>query len=168
MQLRIRHTKEADIDRVMEVIAAARRFMRLTGNVEQWPEGCPSRATIEGDVARGNSYVCESEDGHIAATFCFAPSPDPTYAVIYEGQWLNDEPYHVIHRMASDGSVSGIGGEIIEWCKLRDGSLRVDTHAANRVMQALAERHGFRRCGIILLADGSPRIAYQLTSRKQG
>jgi hypothetical protein len=28
---------------------------------------------------------------------------DPTYAVIENGNWLNDEPYGVIHRIASNG-----------------------------------------------------------------
>ena len=40
-------------------------------------------------------------------------------------------------------------------------SLRADTHADNKVMQHLLEKNGFTRCGVIHVADGSPRFAYQ-------
>ena len=40
-------------------------------------------------------------------------------------------------------------------------SLRADTHADNKIMQHLLEKNGFTRCGIIHVADGSPRFAYQ-------
>lgn len=39
----------------------------------------------------------------MVGTFCFIVGEDPTYAVIDNGKWLNDAPYGVIHRMASNG-----------------------------------------------------------------
>lgn len=158
--MKIRHTDTADIDRVMEILDAARHFMRSIGNTSQWPDGYPSRETIERDVEQGHSHVCCNEDGTVVATFCLAPGPDETYGIIDDGKWLNDKPYHVIHRLASDGSAHGIGSQIIAWCRQHDTNLRLDTHADNKVMQALAERNGFVRCGIIHVADGTPRIAY--------
>lgn len=119
-----------------------------------------------GDIERGESYVCDDDDGRPVAAFCLAPSPEPTYAAIYGGAWLNDDPYHVIHRLASDGTTHGVGRAVIDWCKKRHQNLRIDTHADNRVMQSVAERCGFARCGIIYVANGSPRIAYQLKPRK--
>lgn len=162
MQLAIRQATKEDVHRVLEIIDAARHFMWSTGNTAQWPEGYPARETIERDTELGNGYVCCNDDGYIVATFCLAPGPDATYAKIEDGEWLNDAPYHVIHRIASDGSTHGIGRQIIGWCKQKDTNFRIDTHADNKVMQALAERNGFVRCGIIHVADGSPRIAYQL------
>ena len=38
---------------------------------------------------------------------------------------------------------------------------RADTHADNKIMQHLLEKNGFTRCGVIHVADGSPRFAYQ-------
>lgn len=35
------------------------------------------------------------------ALFVSFRAEDPTYRVIYEENWLNDEPYAVIHRMAT-------------------------------------------------------------------
>lgn len=43
-------------------------------------------------------------------------------------------------------------------------SIRIDTHADNKTMQHLIEADGFTRCGIIYIADGTPRIAYQWTA----
>ena len=160
-QLTIRRAVKTDIDRVMAILDTARHFMWSVGNVAQWPEGYPARETIADDVEQGRGYVCCNEDGVPVAYFCFAPGPDATYAKIEGGKWLNDRPYHVIHRLASDGSAHGIGSRVIAWCKQHDGNLRMDTHSDNAVMQALAERNGFVRCGIIYVTNGTPRIAYQ-------
>ena len=45
-------------------------------------------------------------------------------------------------------------------------ALRIDTHADNHVMQDLVTRNGFVYCGRILLANGSPRLAYHRPARK--
>ena len=33
-----------------------------------------------------------------------------------DGIWQNNSPYGVIHRLAGDGSVKGIGAHCINWC----------------------------------------------------
>lgn len=161
MEITIRKAVDADLDRLMEIFAAARRFMASVGNPNQWINGYPQRAFIAREIADGHCHVCVDANGRVVATFCFLPSPDPFYDRIDDGAWLNDEPYFVIHRLASDGSVKGIGQAVIDWCGARSHNLRIDTHADNRVMQRLAERCGFRRCGIVYVANGTPRIAYQ-------
>ena len=40
-------------------------------------------------------------------------------------------------------------------------NVKGDTHEDNYVMQKVFEKNGFRRCGIIYVEDGTPRIAYQ-------
>ena len=77
---------------------------------------------------------------------------------IEEGEWLNDEPYVTIHRLASDGRVHGLFQCAAEHCKLLSPNVRVDTHANNTTMQRLIEKSGFKKCGIIHVRDGSPRI----------
>ena len=49
----------------------------------------------------------------------------------------------------------------LDWSMEHCQSLRADTHADNKIMQHLLEKNGFTRCGIIHVADGSPRFAYQ-------
>lgn len=161
MEITIRPAEAYDLDRIMQIFDAAKKFMRSKGNLKQWTGGYPQRELIAKEISLGHCHVCTDTTGNIAATFCLIPSPDHTYATIYDGHWLNDEPYHVIHRLASDGSVKGIGKICIDWCILHYGELRIDTHADNIVMQALAEHCGFVKCGIIYIDDGTPRIAYQ-------
>lgn len=55
------------------------------------------------DIAEGISHVVVS-DNKIVGTFVFIIGDEPTYSEI-EGEWINDEPYGTIHRIASDGSV---------------------------------------------------------------
>ena len=37
----------------------------------------------------------------------------------------------------------------------------MDTHRDNAVMQHVMEKNGFKKCGIIYLLSGDPRVAYQ-------
>ena len=39
----------------------------------------------------------------IHGVFALFEGAEPTYAHIEEGEWLNDEPYVTIHRLAGDG-----------------------------------------------------------------
>ena len=77
------------------------------------------------------------------------------------GSWLSDAPYGVIHRVASDGRMPGVFHRCAAFCRARCANLRIDTHHDNHTMQRLIEGAGFRRCGVIYVEDGSPRIAYQ-------
>lgn len=90
----------------------------------------------------------------------FFPGIEPNYAKIEEGEWLNDKPYGVIHRLSSSGQRKGIADICIRWCLQQCPNVRVDTHQDNRIMQKILE-NGFQRCGIIYVEDGSPRIAFQ-------
>lgn len=159
----IRHSTAADIDRIMEIYAYAREFMRRTGNPDQWGSTHPPREVIEADVASGRSYVMyDAESGHIYGTFYFFIGEDPTYSYIEDGTWDDpDEIYGTIHRIAGDGTHAGVAAEAVGFCGGITERLRMDTHKDNRVMQHVLEKNGFCRCGIIYLENGSPRIAYQ-------
>ena len=109
-------------------------------------------------------YVVE-EVGRVVGYFAFLASPEPTYARIYGGRWLDDaQPYHVIHRIAALKATRGIFHTVMDYCALWEKNLRVDTHRDNRVMQHLLLQHGFTYCGIIHLASGDERLAYQRLS----
>jgi len=161
MKLTIRQATNSDLDRLMDIFDAARNFMQSTGNTYQWINGYPQRELIAQEIAAKHCYVCLNEQEVPVGTFCFIEGPDPTYAYIEDGKWLDEAPYWVIHRLASDGSCHGIFEACIEWCAQRTPNLRIDTHADNKVMQHLVEKSGFTRCGIIYIANGTPRIAYQ-------
>ena len=100
--------------------------------------------------------------GRIVGYFAFLPSPDPTYSTIYQGEWLDDTlPYHVIHRIASLPEAHHIFASILDFCFALDSNLRIDTHRDNSIMQHVLSKHGFSYCGIIYLANGDERLAYQ-------
>ncbi|WP_036932035.1 N-acetyltransferase [Prevotella sp. HUN102] len=156
----IRKTRKEEIDIVLRLIDEGRKKMVAEGNVSQWVNGYPSRETIEEDIRLGNSYVVE-EDGKPVATFVLMQGPDPTYAAIYEGAWLNNNPYCVIHRIASGENVRGVMRRVLEYAFRQTDTVRIDTHEDNRTMQILLTKYGFTRCGIIYLANGDPRVAFQ-------
>ena len=157
----VRRSNMEDIPAMMDLYAQARVFMRENGNPNQWDDSYPSRELLEKDIAFGNSYIVEDDEKNLAATFAFIKGEDPTYYGIENGAWLNHESYGTIHRLAGNTSYHGIASGCISWCKSQIGNLRADTHEDNKIMQHLLEKNGFVRCGIIHLANGAPRIAYQ-------
>lgn len=155
----VRKALAGDMPRILEIYAFARRFMAETGNPNQWGKTNPPESQLWQDIDEGQLYVVEDEGIH--GVFFLGFDEDPTYAEIYEGSWLSDGPYGTIHRIAGDGS-GGIVGTAVAFAKSKTRHLRIDTHEDNKVMQHVVEKHGFLRRGIIYIADGSPRIAYEM------
>ena len=162
--MNIRKTLPTDLDAVMEIYAAAREFMKNSGNPDQWGENYPPRDMIECDIAQGDAYVAE-EDGEIVACFFYKTAVDPTYVKIYDGEWIDDREYSVIHRIAVKYNGRGIIGRIFDHCAGISNSIRIDTHRDNKPMQRSLEKNGFTRCGIIYLEDGDERVAFQKVCR---
>lgn len=157
----IRLTTYSDIPAVMEIYESAREFMRRTGNEGQWINGYPSQKLIEEEVRAGHSYVVENDKEVIAGTFCLIIGEDPTYLKIYEGEWLNNDEYGTIHRIASSGIEKGVAEACFNWSFTQINNVRVDTHRDNKVMQNILAKLDFKYCGIIYLLDGAERLAYQ-------
>lgn len=159
----IRPANTNDIPAILAIYAYARDFMAQTGNPTQWIDGYPSPDILSKDLKRQSSYVCENEAGRVIGTFCFRVGIEPNYLRIDEGKWLNDSPYGVIHRLASDGTQKGFADYCIDWCFSRYPNLRVDTHRENKIMQHILRRNGFVECGTIWVENGTSRIAFQKT-----
>ena len=156
----VRPAEPKDLSRILEIYNIARRFMRQNGNYAQWGTVYPPRTMLKDDVRAGQLYVCRAGDV-IYGVFAFILGDDPTYAYIEDGSWKNDGPYGTIHRVASDGTVRGVFSECLDYCRRQMKNIRIDTHESNLVMRHLVTKHGFERSGVIYLADGSPRIAYE-------
>lgn len=162
--MKIRHATEQDLHQMMEIYTYARRFMAEHGNPTQWgPTNWPPEELIRSDIAAGNSYVCTYED-KVVGTFFFTQGKDiePIYKNIENGAWLDDSPYGVIHRLAGNGTVKGIGNFCINWALEQCGHVRIDTHGDNLVMQNLLAKCGFVHCGTVYVEeDCYPRMAYE-------
>ena len=159
--MEIRKASADNINIIMEVFEAAKRFMRRMGNDKQWVGGYPSKELILDNIRKGGLYECLSDDREIVGVFYFMIEEDSTYLKIYDGMWLNDNPYGVVHRMASNGKIKGLSDFCFQWCFEQCNNIRVDTHCDNVVMHNIMARNGYERCGIIYLANGAERIAYQ-------
>ena len=158
--MEIRKTRLEELDMVMEIYVHARKFMVEHDNPNQWKNNKPSREQIEKDILDGKHHVCVA-DGEIAAVFYFAYEMDPTYVKIYDGAWLNEESYAVVHRIASSGAIIGAGSFCMNWAASQCDNLKIDTHKDNYVMQNMLRKCGFTHCGTIYLEDGEPRLGFQ-------
>ena len=161
--MEIRKTELADLDVLLKMYERARMFMSSHGNPTQWGNSYPPKTLLAEDIENGNSYVC-IEHGIIIATFYYKDGRDDSYIKIYNGQWLNEAPYGVVHRITSDGTIKGAATFCLNWALGQCGNLKIDTHRDNVVMQHMLDKNGFTYCGIIYLEDGSERLAYQKTS----
>ncbi|MGI6508991.1 MAG: zinc dependent phospholipase C family protein [Erysipelotrichaceae bacterium] len=155
----IRLMKYEDLDTVAEIYKEAREFMRETGNPQQWKDGHPSIDLIKKDIENKTGYVVELNN-KIVGVFAFILGEDVTYNYI-EGKWLNNFAYGTIHRIAGKKEAKGILSAAVSYGSRFTNNIRIDTHKDNKVMQHLLDKLKFRKCGIIYLLDGNPRIAYQ-------
>lgn len=151
-----RGARRADLDAILKIYARARQAMADSGNPTQWGDHFPPQELLEEDID-SNRLFLYLVNGELEGVFAFILGPDPTYARIEDGKWLNDTlPYGTIHRLASAGRHPGVAAAVITWCLEHCESLRADTHADNKIMQHLLEENGFTRCGIIHVEDGTP------------
>ena len=159
MEYTIQRARAEQLPEILKIYEFARAFMAETGNPNQWGKTNPPRETLEKDIAQGKLFLVKCGDS-ICGVFFFSVGEDPTYKRIYDGQWISDAPYGTIHRVASNGT-GGVFRACVEFCLTQCAHLRIDTHRDNRIMQHVIEKAGFHRCGIIYIADGTPRIAYE-------
>ena len=157
--LNLRTATIADFYQIMKIYKYAQDYMIQSGNPTQWGHFYPDAELIQSDIRQNVCKVIYDENG-IHGVFALFEGIDPTYAYIENGNWLNDDPYITIHRLAGDGQVHGLFHCVANYCKNIFRNIRVDTHADNKTMQKLIEKDGFTKCGIIYIKDGTPRIAY--------
>ena len=130
----IRKAIESDFLEIKSIVAKARELMKASGNVNQWVDGYPSSEVLLSDIRSGNAYLLLREDKAVAY-FAMTDGPDSTYNFIAEGNWLNDESYGVLHRIASNGEAKGVFKEILLYASEHYSNIRIDTHHDNKIMQ---------------------------------
>ena len=161
--MEIRKATYADLGSLMKVFEGARAIMRASGNLLQWHNGYPSEDIVRNDIDNGHCYVaCEGDT--IIGTMAFIPGPDPTYSYI-EGNWPNENPYYVIHRISTAAPGRNIARTLFDWAFANIASLgydtiRIDTHRDNCIMKHILTKNGFVECGVIYLENGDARDAY--------
>jgi len=157
-----------DLDAIMKTVGQAQSYLASL-NIDQWQDGYPQQEIIEKDITNQESYIVKNEKKEILGTAMFTLKPEPTYSTI-EGSWLTKENaiYGVIHRMAVGDKYRnhGVAKFIFSQCeqKLKEQniqSMRIDTHEQNKGMQGLLKNLGYIYCGVIYLANGDKRLAFE-------
>lgn len=161
----------SDIDRIMEIIKDAQRFLNENG-VDQWQNGYPTREVYEADINNGWCNVF-TVDGKIAGVISVFFDSEESYDVVYDGKWITgDAPYALFHRAAvgSDYRGMGIASQMLSYAESYAAqrglkSMRGDTHSNNMAMRTLLEKRGFVHCGTIYINGAknaqNERVCYE-------
>lgn len=164
----IRQATATDLDTLMHIFEEAKKIMRSSGNHQQWNGHYPGKEIVIRDIENGHCLAVCDDDGSMIGTMALIPGPDPTYSYI-EGEWPDEEPYYVIHRIAALSPGRDIARVMLDKAFgmiLENGVkvIRIDTHKDNCIMKHVLTKYGFTMCGIIYLEDGAPRDAYHKTT----
>lgn len=158
----IRKAEQKDLSIILKIFEHAKNYMKENNNPNQWGDDYPTVEIIEEDIKNSIGYVCLDEENNIVGYFCFYVGIEEDYNEIYEGNWLNDKEYAVIHRIATMSNKKGVGSFCMRYCFDKYKNIKIDTSKDNIPMQKLLEREGYTKCGIIhLRRNGGERIAFQ-------
>jgi N-acetylglutamate synthase-like GNAT family acetyltransferase len=169
--MEFRKSKESDINSIMKIINQAQFSLKQQG-INQWQNNYPNAETIKKDIQDNFAYVLLKE-GNIVGTVAISFEGEKTYESIFEGQWISENKYVVIHRLAVDNDHKGTGistqilKEIEQICiNEKVSSIKIDTHEENIAMQKMLKNNNFKYCGIIYLEDKSKRFAFEKIIRR--
>ena len=168
METRYRKATIDDLSQVMEAVEDSRELLKEQGN-GQWQDGYPNQQDFENDIHNQRLFVIDDVHnpkeivGVMALTYY-----EEGYHHLYEGQWLSDLPYMVMHRVALKKKFRGQGygkalfQAFIEQAK-KEGfrSLRIDTHEGNGIMRHLISSFGFQLCGRVILPPNKDRMVFE-------
>ena len=140
-----------DIPAILKLIAEAVPIMIAEGNF-QWDNTYPNAAVFENDIALGQLWVAEVENG-IAGVAAITTDQEPEYAGV---GWDVTEPAIVTHRLAVSDKHRGKGTATALLMQAeREANtrgiktLRIDTNTSNLATQGLFPKLGYRFAGEI-------------------
>ena len=153
-----------DIDAASMILKQAARQMMDEGK-QQWTHYYPTEVHVRDDVERGVGYVLEDDNG-IVGYCAVVLDGEPAYNHL-EGNWLSNDRYVVVHRLAVRMDRKGIGlgrifMETIENYAKDHGiyCFKIDTNFDNQSMLGLLNKLGFIYCGEVIYESGR-RMAFE-------
>lgn len=164
--MEFRKSRKSDIKEIINIIEEAQSYFKANG-IDQWQNGYPNEESIMNDIESDESYVLLKDDKVIATAY-LSFSGESDYDVIYDGKWISQGDYAVVHRVAVSSNIKGHGvaGELFKYIEkicLENNikHIKIDTHRQNQSMQRFLSKNGFEYCGAIYLEDDSERIAFE-------
>lgn len=162
--MKLRKVEENELGQVWVILQEAIERRRLDGS-KQWQDGYPNPTSVKSDFDNGYGYVLESEN-KIMAYAAIIFDEEPAYNGI-EGKWLTNEPYLVVHRVATSNETMGKGMAKKLFLMLEDlakenrvFSIKVDTNYDNAAMLHILDTLGYTYCGEVYFR-GSARRAFE-------
>jgi predicted GNAT superfamily acetyltransferase len=160
----LRKAKESEIAEIWEIIGFAIEQRRLDGS-SQWQDGYPNLQSIQNDFEKGYAHVVEL-DGQVLAYGAIIFDVEPAYSEI-EGQWLTEDKYVCVHRVAVSPAGKGKGMAVYFFKELEKiaeenevYSIKVDTNYDNAAMLHILDKLGYTYCGEVYFR-GSARRAFE-------
>ncbi len=148
---RVMAARPEDMPIVAAILDEASVWLESRG-LECWPRPFPA-ATLEGDLARGASYV--AWDGDVAAGTFSLYRTDPAFW----GERPEDLPGYALylHKLATRRGRPGLGRAMVELAEsmARDegaACIRLDCVAANAAIRDYYERAGYECRGVVDVA----------------
>ena len=154
-----------DFGRVSALLDVGHETFASLGIDEGRNKKYPSARRLMHSIKNGTTHVVEDERGRLIAVFAVSFAPDKNYARGIDGAWLTDmradpQPYAELHWVAVDRPARrrGVGMFILDKADriAREGgraSIRADVYPENAPMRRLLEKHGYERCGEIVVKD---------------
>ena len=162
-----RKAKIEDLNQIMEAVEDSREVLRLQGN-GQWQDGYPNQNDFINDINNGRLFVTFDKDPNNIVGVCALTYREEDYHHLYEGKWLTDLPYMVMHRISvkkeyrSQGYGKALFNVFIEVAKNKGyHSLRIDTHENNIRMRNIIQEFGFVFCGKAILTPNKDRMVFE-------
>lgn len=132
---------------------------------DQWQDGYPNPDVVQNDIEKGIGFVLHEAEtiiGYSAVIMNYEPAYDAI-----EGEWLTNDDFVVIHRVAISENYlgKGLAKKIIKYVEefaLQNNiySVKADTNFDNIPMMKIFENLGYTLCGEVYFR-GSARKAYE-------
>lgn len=170
----IRKATNKDLPDIMNIINEAKALLKADGSV-QWQGGYPNEEILTKDIAAMQCFVL-MVDQKVAGTATLIIGNEPSYDEISGGAWNNTtDPYATIHRIAIGKAFAGqhlshffLSNLISAAYAQGVRNFRIDTHAVNKRLQAMAKGFGYIHRGKIYVDEpaenheDNARLAFEL------
>ena len=164
MEYSFRQAQQVDAPQIWEILARAIQRRKEDGS-NQWQDGYPNPAIVDGDIEKGQGYVLV--DGNTIAGYCAIwINNEPAYAKL-NGKWLTEGDFVVYHRVVVAESHLGKGLAQKMLLYIEDfarqhmiRSVKADTNFDNAGMLNIFRKLGYTYCGEVVFR-GTPRKAFE-------
>lgn len=153
----IRLANNLDLLDILKITKDAKDLFKSKGST-QWQDidGYPNKETFLNDINNKNLYVYSINDKILG--FCVISFDEDCNYDTIDGSWINLDKYAVIHRIATDKDAynQGIASKFFKYAEelaIQNNvyNIKVDTAFENDIMLHLFSKHGYKKCGVIML-----------------